>query len=65
MLLNYLKIKDYQIILLHLPPEINPHTYRHLVFCQKKKAKSNNGKKKTSSTNDAGPTGCLHAEECK
>jgi hypothetical protein len=40
---------------------MNPHTYRHLIF--PKKPKTYNGKKKASSTNDFGLTGCLHVEE--
>ena len=47
------KIKD---------PDINPHTYGSLILT--KKLKLYNGKK-SSSTNDAGTTGCQHVEECK
>jgi hypothetical protein len=43
-------------------PEINAHTYRHFIFY---KAKIIQWKKKASSTNGAGLTGCLHVEECK
>ena len=43
-------------------PDINPHTYEHLIF---DKLILCNGKKKVSSTNGAGITGCQHAEACK
>jgi hypothetical protein len=44
-------------------PEVNPHTYGHLIFF--KKPKPYNGKKKASSTSSTGLTGCLHVEEWK
>ena len=44
-------------------PEINPHTYRHLIFGKEVKTIQCNGKRKASSTNGASLTGCLHVEE--
>jgi hypothetical protein len=44
-------------------PEMNPHTYGHLVF--DKGAETTSGKKTTYSTNGAGSTGSYHVEECK
>ena len=45
-------------------PEMNPHTYGHLIF--DKGAKTIQwGKKKAFSTNCAGTTGSYHVEECK
>ena len=41
--------------------DINPHTDEHLILS--KKLKLYNGKKKSSSTNGAGITGCRHVEE--
>ena len=48
--------------------DINPKTYKHLIFAQvaRKKYWEEKKKKKTaSSTNAAGQTGYLHIEECK
>ena len=42
-------------------PNINPHTYEHLTF--DKEAKIIQWKKKASSINGAGITGCPHVEE--
>ena len=42
-------------------PEINPHTYGHLIFT--KEAKIDNGEKKFSLTNSAGKTGQLPVNE--
>jgi hypothetical protein len=45
-------------------PEMNPHTYGHLIF--DKGAKTLQWKKKTSfSTNGAGTTGSYQVEECE
>jgi hypothetical protein len=44
-------------------PEINPHTFGHLIF--DKKPKPYNGKLKSLSTNGAGLTGYPHVEELK
>jgi hypothetical protein len=44
-------------------PEMNPHTYAHLIF--DKGAKTISGKKTAFSTNGAGSTGSQHVEECK
>ena len=44
-------------------PEINPHTYGHLIF--DKEDKIIQWKKEASSTNGVGLTGGLHVEECK
>ena len=44
-------------------PNINTHTYEHLIF--DKEAKNFKMKKKTSSTNGAGITGFQHVEEEK
>ena len=44
-------------------PEMNPHTYGHLIF--DKGAKTIQWKKITFSTNGAGSSGGQHAEECK
>ena len=41
-------------------PEMNPHTYGHLIF--DKGAKTPSGKKTVFSTNDAGSTGGQHVE---
>ena len=46
-------------------PDINQHTYEHLIFFLTKKPKLYNGKKKTSSTNGAGTIGCQHVEDSK
>jgi hypothetical protein len=43
-------------------PEINPHTYGHLIFV--KGAKTIQWKKDSISTNVAGSTGIQHIEEC-
>ena len=48
---NWSQIKD---------PDINPHTYEHIIFG--KEAKIIKWKKKAPSTNDAG---CLHIKECR
>jgi hypothetical protein len=48
--------------------ERNPHTYGELIFDQKKKKEIKtiqDWKKKKSSTNGAGLTGCLHVGKCK
>ena len=42
-------------------PDINSYTYKHLVF--DKEAKIVQWKKKASSSNGAGITGCRHLEE--
>ena len=42
-------------------PDINLHTYEHLIFA--KEAKIIQWKKKVISTNGAGITGCQHVEE--
>jgi hypothetical protein len=42
-------------------PEMKPHTYSHLIF--NKDAKNMQWKKKASSINSAGLTGCLYVEE--
>jgi hypothetical protein len=45
-------------------PEVNPHTYGHLIF--DKGAKTIQWKKKTAfSTNSAGTTGVYHVEDSK
>jgi hypothetical protein len=45
-------------------PEMNPHTYGHLIF--DKGTKTIQWKKKTAfSTNGAGSTGSYHVEECE
>jgi hypothetical protein len=44
-------------------PEMNPHTYGHLIF--DKETKTTSGKKTAFSTNGAGSTGDQHVEECK
>jgi hypothetical protein len=44
-------------------PEMNPHTYGHLIF--DKRAKTIQWKKDSISTNGAGTTGGYHVEECK
>ena len=43
-------------------PEINPHTYGHLIFFTKK-ARISSGAKTASSINDAGKTGQLCVKE--
>ena len=43
-------------------PDINPHTYEHLVFDKEAKTVE---KKKASSTNGTCITGCQHVEEWK
>jgi hypothetical protein len=43
-------------------PEMNPHTYGHLILTRKLKPSS--GKKTAFSTNVAGLTGSYHVEEC-
>jgi len=42
-------------------PEMNPHTYGHLIF----ELKPSSGKKIAFSSNGAGSTGGLQVEECK
>ena len=44
-------------------PEMNPHTYGHLIF--DKGAKIIQWKKTAFSTIGAGTTGCYHVEECE
>jgi hypothetical protein len=44
-------------------PEMNPHTYGHLIF--DKGAKTIKWKKTTFLTNGAGTTGHYHVEECE
>jgi hypothetical protein len=44
-------------------PEMNPHTYGHLIF--DKGAKTSSGKKTVFSTNGAGTAGSYHVEECE
>lgn len=44
-------------------PDINPHPYGHPIL--EKEAKIIQWKKKASSTNSAGTSGCLDGEECK
>jgi hypothetical protein len=44
-------------------PEMNPHTYGHLIFV--KGAKNIQWKKTAFSTNSAGTTGSYHVEECE
>ena len=42
-------------------PQINPHTYEHLIF--DKEARIYNGEKTNSSMSGAGTTGQLHVKE--
>lgn len=44
-------------------PEMNPHTYGHLIF--DKELKPSSGRKTAFSTIGAGTTGCYHVEECE
>ena len=44
-------------------PDINPHTYKHLIL--DKEAKLYNGINKSSPTNGAGITGCWNVEDCR
>ena len=44
-------------------PEMNPHTYVHLILTRDLKPSS--GKKTAFSTNGAGTTGCYRGEECE
>ena len=46
---------------LNLYPDINPHTYEHLIF--DKETKNIKWKKKACSTNGASITGYQHVEE--
>jgi hypothetical protein len=45
-------------------PEMNPHTYGHLIFSTRE-LKPSSGRKTAFSTNGAGTTGCYHVEECE
>ena len=44
-------------------PEMNPHTYGHLIFTRELKPSS--GRKTAFSTIGAGTTGCYRVEECE
>ena len=44
-------------------PDINSHTYGHLIF--EEELKLYDEKNKACPTNGAGITGCQHVEECK
>jgi hypothetical protein len=44
-------------------PEMNPHTYVHLILTRELKPSS--GRKKAFSTNGVGTTGGYHVEECE
>ena len=44
-------------------PEMNPHTYGHLILTRELKPSS--GKETAFSTNGAGTTGRYHVEECE
>ena len=46
-------------------PEVNPHPHGHLIFDQEAKIIQWGEKKKASSVNGAGLTGCRHGEECR
>lgn len=52
----------YVWVLFKEDPDINPHTYKHLIW--RKEAKLYNGEK-SFTTNGTDITGCQHAEECK
>jgi hypothetical protein len=43
-------------------PEMNPHTYGHLIFDKGAKTIKWSGRKTVFSTNGAGTTGCYHVE---
>jgi hypothetical protein len=46
-------------------PEMNPHTYGHLLFDKGAKTIQSSGKKTAFSTNGAGTNGSHHVEECE
>ena len=46
-------------------PEMNLHTYGHLIFHKGTKGNFSSGEKTAFSTKDAGTTGGFHVEECE
>jgi hypothetical protein len=65
------RLTPLSLLLVSVDPEINPHTYGHLIFNKETKNIPMGGKrerkvrKKAYSTKAAGLTGSLHVEECK